>query len=60
VVRTLPASAGGLRDLDLISGSGTPPGGGRGHSLSILAWRITWTEEFGGLQFTGLQRAGHD
>ena len=25
-----------------------------------LAWRIPWTEEPGGLQFTGLQRVGHD
>ena len=22
---------------------------------SILAWRVTWTEESGGLQFTGLK-----
>ena len=28
--------------------------------LSILAWRIPWTEEPGGLQSMGLQRAGHD
>ena len=27
---------------------------------SILAWEIPWTEEPGGLQSTGLQRAGHD
>ena len=27
---------------------------------SILAWRIPWTEEPGGLQFTGSQRVGHD
>ena len=27
---------------------------------SILAWRIPWTEEPGGLQSKGLQRAGHD
>ena len=26
----------------------------------ILAWRIPWTEEPGGLQSTGLRRAGHD
>ena len=26
---------------------------------SILAWRIPWTEEPGGLQSTGLQRVGH-
>jgi len=27
---------------------------------SILAWRIPWTEEPGGLQSMGLQRAVHD
>ena len=27
---------------------------------SILAWRIPWREEPGGLQSTGLQRVGHD
>ena len=27
---------------------------------SILAWRISWTEEPGGLQSMGLQRVGHD
>ena len=27
---------------------------------SIFAWRISWTEEPGGLQSTGSQRVGHD
>ena len=27
---------------------------------SILAWRIPWTEEPGGLQFMGLQIVRHD
>ena len=27
---------------------------------SILAWRISWTEEPGGLQSMGFQRVGHD
>ena len=27
---------------------------------SILAWRIPWTEDPGGLQSTGSQRVGHD
>ena len=26
---------------------------------SILAWRIPWTKESGGLQSMGLQRVGH-
>ena len=28
--------------------------------FSILAWRILWMEEPGGLQLTGSQRVGHD
>ena len=28
--------------------------------FSILAWRIPWTEEPGGLQSMGSQRAGYD
>ena len=27
---------------------------------SILAWKIPWIEEPGGLQSMGLQRVGHD
>ena len=27
---------------------------------SILAWRIPWTEEPGGIQSMGLHRVGHD
>ena len=27
---------------------------------SILAWEISWTEDSGGLQSMGLQRAGPD
>ena len=27
---------------------------------NILAWKIPWTEEPGGLQSMGLQRAGHN
>ena len=29
-------------------------------TLNILAWKIPWTEEPGGLQFMGLQRVWHD
>ena len=28
--------------------------------FNILAWRVPWTEEPGGLQSTGLQRVRHD
>ena len=30
-----------------------------GTHASILAWRISWTEEAGGLQSIGLQRFGY-
>ena len=46
-------------DLGSISGSGRSPGEGNGNPLSILAWRIPWTEEPGGLQFMGSQRVRH-
>ena len=33
---------------------------GKATHSSILAWRIPWTEEPGGLQPIGLHRVGHD
>ena len=33
---------------------------GKATHSSILAWRIPWTEEPGGLQSVRLQRVGHD
>ena len=37
------------------------PGGGRWQPTPIiLAWKIPWTEEPGGLQSKGLQIVGHD
>ena len=32
----------------------------KGIHSSILAWKIPWTEESGGLQSMGSQRGGHD
>ena len=60
VVKNLPANAGDIRNAGLISGLGRSPGEGNGNLLSILAWRIPWTEEPGGLQSIGLQRVRHD
>ena len=55
------ASACNEGDLGLIPGSGRSPGEGNGNPHSgILAWRILWTEEPGGLQSTGSQRVGHN
>ena len=47
-------------DAGLIPGSGRSPGEGMATHSSILAWRIPWTEEPGGLQSVALQRVGHD
>jgi len=43
----------------LIPGSGRFPGVGNGHS-SIIAWKIAWIEEPGGLQSMGSQRVEHN
>ena len=53
-------SACNAEDLGSIPGSGRSPGEGMATSSSILAWRIPWTEESGGLLSMGLQRGGHD
>ena len=37
-----------------------PLEGGMATDSSILAWRIPWTEEPGGLQSTGSQSVEHD
>ena len=50
------ASACNAGDLGSISGSGRSPGEGKG---SILAWRIPWTEEPGGLQSMWPQKVRH-
>ena len=60
VVKNLPANAGDVREVGSIPGSGRSPGGGMATHSSILAWRIPWTEEPGGLQSMGSQRVRHD
>ena len=47
MVKNLPADAGDIRDVGSIPGLGRPLG--HGNPLSILAWRIPWTEEPGRL-----------
>ena len=44
-------------DLNSIPGSGRYPGEGSDNRLQILAWKIPWMEEPGGLQSTGLQES---
>ena len=47
-------------DLGLIPELGRSPGKGNGNPLSILAWKIPWTEEPGGLPSMGSQTVRHD
>ena len=56
MVKNTPAEAGDLRGS---LGQEGPLKNMAAHS-SVLAWRIPWTEEPGGLQSKGLQRVGHD
>ena len=53
-------SACNAGDLGSILGSRRSPGEGNDNPLSILAWRIPWTEEPSGLQSMGSQRVGHE
>ena len=54
-------SAYNERDSGSTPGLGSSLGDGKKVPYStILAWRIPWTEEPGGLQSTGLLRVGHD
>ena len=57
MVKNLPA----MQEVRVRSlGQEDPLEKGMATHSSILAWRISWTEELGGLQSTRLQRAGHD
>ena len=54
VVNNLPANAGGTKDTNSIPEPRRCLGGRNGTYLSILARKIPWTEESGGLQSMGL------
>ena len=60
VVKNPPAKAGGIRDMGSILGWEDALEEGMAIYSSILAWRIPWTEEPGGLQSTELQRIRRD
>ena len=53
-VKNPAASAGDVRDV------GSIPRAGMVTHSSVLAWRIPWTEEPGGLPSMGSQRVRHD
>ena len=56
VVQNLSASAGDVRDVGSIPGQEDPLEKGMVTHSSILAYRIPWTEQPGGLQSMGSQR----
>ena len=59
-VKNLPVNAVDLRDESLIPASEDPLEKEMAIHSGILAWRIPWTEEPGGLQSVRLHRVGQD
>ena len=57
MVKNLPANTG---EAVLCLGREDPLEEGMATHSSILAWRIPWREETGGLQFIGSQRVKHN
>ena len=60
MVKNLPTKPGDIKNMVRSLGQEDPLEEGMATHSSILAWRIPWTEDPGGLQSTGLQRVGHD
>ena len=60
MVKNLPANAGDSRDRIRSLGQEGPLEKEMATHSSILAWKIPWIMEPGGLQSTGLQKVGHD
>ena len=60
MVKNPPANMGDKREAGSIPGLGNTLVEGIVTHSSILAWRIPWTEEPGGLQSIGSQRVGHN
>ena len=60
VVKNPAANAGDARDVGLIPESGRSPGVEIATHSSIIAWKIPWTEEPGGLQSMESQRIRHN
>ena len=60
MVKNPPVNAGDTRDTGSIPGSEDPLEKGMTTHSSILAWRIPWTEEPGGLHSIGSQRVRQD
>ena len=60
VVKNPPANSGNMTDKVPSLGWEDPLEEGKATHSCILAWRIPWTEETGGLQSMGSERVGHD
>ena len=54
------ANVGDVRDVSSIPGLGRSPEGSTVTHSSILAWRIPWREDPGGLWSIGSERVRHD
>ena len=59
VLKNLPSNTGYTREESLIPGLGRSPLVENEIHSSILAWKIQWTEEPGGLQSMGYQKWTH-
>ena len=59
VEKNPPTGAEDARDSGSITGFRRSTWVGRGNQSCILAWRIPWAEEPGGLQSVGSWRVGH-
>ena len=60
MVKNPPANAADAEDLGLIPGLEDPLEKGMATGSSTLSWKISRTEEPGGLQSMGSRRVGHD
>ena len=59
MVKTPPVNAGDVRQVRSLGREDPLEESMAAHS-SVLAWRIPWPKEPGGLQSMGSQRVGHD
>ena len=60
VLKNLPANAEDITDVGSTLGQEGPLEEGLATHSSILAWRVSWTEQPGGLQSIESQRVRHD
>ena len=60
MVKNPPTNAADVRNMGSALLREDPLEEGMATHFSILAWRIPWIEETGGLQSTRWQRVGHD